>query len=393
MPDVPPPSSGLGSNSNYFLNDNGGQLIGVATSIGISNEIIASDGFGFQLNAFSPDSEACVIQQYVIVVDAGGQMSCIVNNWQSVSTYLINNWVPLYKLPSGTLPAGYQCRIALQNDRASNITAATYTVFLNSALDGYETTYNNQQHVNYIGTDGHVHELVYKDSWGHTDLTQAAGAPAAAPGSALDGYETTYNNQQHVNYIGTDGHVHELVYQNHWGHTDLTQAAGAPNAAPGSALDGYETSFNNQQHVNYIGTDGHVHELVYQDHWGHTDLANLVLASVTQTVSVSPTDLSPIVAFELDIVGYDNGQSTTLSSGSGTITYTATNAMTVANEEPSYCEFVGGTAETANTAYGELPTGSSPTFVQSFSTSSTTIKAFKRNRLIKFKPSTVAAPS
>ncbi|HXW72059.1 MAG TPA: hypothetical protein VEK34_11545, partial [Methylocella sp.] len=256
-----------------------------------------------------------------------------------------------------------------------------------SALDGYETTFNNQQHVNYIGTDGHVHELVYTNHWGHTDLTAAAGAPAAAAGSKLDGYETTFNNQQHVNYIGTDGHVHELVYTNHWGHTDLTAAADAPAAAAGSALDGYQTSFNNQQHVNYIGTDGHIHELVYTNHWGHTDLTNVVLASVTQTLSaisgVSSADLSPIVAFELDIVGYDNGQSTTLSSGSGTITYTAANAMTVVNAEPSYCEFDGGTLETANTSYGELPTGSSATFVQTFTRSSATIKASKRNGLIK----------
>src|SRR5271170_3749461 len=217
-----------------------------------STDIAASAGFGFQLNAYSPDNETCVIQQYVIVVDTGGQMTCIVNNWRNVSTFFINNWVPLYKLPSGTLPGGYQCSIALQNDRAGNITAATYTVFLNSALDGYQTSFNNQQHVNYIGTDSHVHELVYQDHWAHTDLTQAAGAPNAAPGSPLDGYQTSFNNQQHVNYIGTDGHLHELVSTNHWAHTDLTQAAGAPNVAPGSPLDGYQTSFNNQQHVNYI---------------------------------------------------------------------------------------------------------------------------------------------
>jgi putative hemolysin len=92
------------------------------------------------------------------------------------------------------------------------------------------------------------------------------------------------------------------------------------------------------------------------------DLNDFVLASITQTLTqisgVSSADLSPIVAFELDIVGFDNGQSTTLSSGAGTITYTAVNAMTVVNAERSYCEFDGGTLETANTSYGELPTGS-----------------------------------
>ena len=83
----------------------------------------------------------------------------------------------------------------------------------------------------------------------------------AAGQSKITGYQTTFNNQQHVIFVGSDNHIHELVYKDHWYDTDLTQSAGAPNAAPGSALDGYETSFNSQQHVNHIGTDGHVHEL------------------------------------------------------------------------------------------------------------------------------------
>lgn len=144
-----------------------------------------------------------------------------------------------------------------------------------SALDGYQTTFNNQQHVNYIGTDNHIHELVYTNAWHHNDLTALAGAPAAAPGSAVDGYQTTFNNQQHVNYIGTDNHVHELVYTNAWHHNDLTALAGAPPAARGSSADGYQTSFNNQQHVNYVGTDNHVHELVYTNAWHHNDLTAL----------------------------------------------------------------------------------------------------------------------
>ena len=113
-----------------------------------------------------------------------------------------------------------------------------------SDLDGYETSFNNQQHVNFIGTDNHVQELVYTDHWARADLTQASGAPNAAPGSPLDGYETSFNNQQHVNFIGADNHVHELVYTDHWASADLTQAAGAPNAATRSRLDGYQTSSN-----------------------------------------------------------------------------------------------------------------------------------------------------
>jgi hypothetical protein len=102
-----------------------------------------------------------------------------------------------------------------------------------------------------------------------------AHAPSAAQGSALDGYQTTFNNQQHVNYIGADNHIHELFYISSWSHNDLTQLAKAPAAAPGSPVDGYQTSFNNQQHVNYLGTDNHVHELVYTNAWQHNNLTDL----------------------------------------------------------------------------------------------------------------------
>jgi len=455
MSNVPPPSSGLGSNSNYFLNDSCNNLEGVATTIDVSTDIVASAGFGFQLNAYSPNNETCAIQQYVIAVDTGGQMTCIVNNWQNASTALINNWVALYELPSATLPSGHQCRIELQNDSAGNVTAATFTVRAlgvapakGSAFDAYWGS-DNSQHINFIGTDGHVHELYIHPgaSWANNDLTQMAGAVPPAPGTALDGYWGS-DSSQHVNFIGTDGQVHELYIHPgaNWVDNPLTQMAGAVAPAPGTALDGYWGSDSSQhlnfigkddghvhelyihpgagwvdnpltqmagavapapgtaldgywgndssQHVNFIGTDGHVHELYIHPGagWVDNDLTDVVLASVTQTLSaisgVSSADLSPIVAFELDIVGYDNGQSTTLSSASGTITYTAANAMTVVNAEPSCCEFDGGTVESANTAYGELPTGSSDTFVQTFNKSSTVIKAAKHNGLIKTRANT-----
>jgi len=154
------------------------------------------------------------------------------------------------------------------------------TAALGSAVDGYATSFNNQQHVNFIGSDNHVHELFFDNKWHHNDLTLLAGAPAAVPGSALDGYQTSFNNQQHVNFIGSDNHVHELFFDNKWHHNDLTQVAAAPTATPGSALDGYQTSFNNQQHVNFIGNDNHVHELFFDNKWHHNDLTLLAGAPV-----------------------------------------------------------------------------------------------------------------
>jgi hypothetical protein len=81
--------------------------------------------------------------------------------------------------------------------------------------------------VNFIGNDNHVHELCYDSSWHHNDLTQLSGAPAAPLASYLDGYATEYDSQQHVNFVGADGHVHERA----WHHNDLTQLTGAPTAA------------------------------------------------------------------------------------------------------------------------------------------------------------------
>lgn len=159
-------------------------------------------------------------------------------------------------------------------------------------INGYVTSFNNQQHINFLGNVGseiHVFELYYSPygAWHWNDLTQLAGAPTANNlGSAPHGYVTYYNNQQHVNFVGNDLHVHELFYDGAWHWNDLTKLTGAPNAGeilssvdnPGwaSALDGYETSFNNQQHVNFIGTDKHVHELYYADFaWRHNDLSQL----------------------------------------------------------------------------------------------------------------------
>ena len=153
-----------------------------------------------------------------------------------------------------------------------------------SALTGYETCFGHHQHVNFCGVDSHVHELYYDGSWHHNDLTALTGAPDALPFASLDGY-TTFFDRQHVNFIGVVGnqfHVFELYYDGSWHANDLTLLAGAPPADNPSPLDGYVTSFNQQQHVNYTGIVGkipseevHVFELYYDGAWHHNDLTVL----------------------------------------------------------------------------------------------------------------------
>jgi hypothetical protein len=85
---------------------------------------------------------------------------------------------------------------------------------------------------------------------------------------------------------------------------------------------------------------------------------------------VSAGELAPIVAFQLNIVGPIDAQTAVLSSGAGTITYTASPAMTAGTSVPSACtETSEGTGEQANTVYGTLPTSPSNSFTQSFNIS------------------------
>jgi hypothetical protein len=95
--------------------------------------------------------------------------------------------------------------------------------------------------------------------------------------------------------------------------------------------------------------------------------------SAPQTLTSAPVnepagDLSPIVAFEVDIVGPGGGTGTIFSSGAGTITYAATTALTGLAAPPApCCEWAGGTGEYSNSIYGPLPSPASTTFTQTFS--------------------------
>ena len=176
--------------------------------------------------------------------------------------------------------------------------AMPYPVF-GSGLVGYVSSSpdpsTNQQHIDYVGLDDHVHELMFDGTrWNAGDLTQLSGGTMLPDfTTALTGYVTPWDGQQHVDFAGTDGHVHEMRYAGTWQPIyDLTNAASAPNIVACS-LDAYVSSFNgNQQHVNFIGTDHQVWELVYAGNgWvrnnlsGPTGIATTVPGALTGFVS------------------------------------------------------------------------------------------------------------
>jgi hypothetical protein len=150
-----------------------------------------------------------------------------------------------------------------------------------TALDGYWGS-DGSQHVNFIGADDHVHELYITPGtgWVHNDLTALAGAVAPKVGRALVGYWGS-DSSQHVNFIGTDDHVHELYITPGagWVDNDLTKMAGGQLPAAGTELVGYWGS-DNSQHVNFFGAsfDNHVQELYIAPNaagWVQNDLTTL----------------------------------------------------------------------------------------------------------------------
>jgi hypothetical protein len=95
-----------------------------------------------------------------------------------------------------------------------------------------------------------------------------------------------------------------------------------------------------------------------------------VVGSHTQTLidigGVSSSDIAPMVAYQVVLVGPGNGESATLSSGAGTILHQCQQAIAPGSGEPSDSEVTWGTAETANSTYARLSATPGIYFAQGF---------------------------
>jgi hypothetical protein len=132
---VPAPVWGLGSNSNYIMASDCNPVTGLSVTITATEDIVwqsasgPTEGFGFQLNAYSPTGDLDGYQQYLIWL-GGPELIGQACNF-GPNGPLFNHYFNLTSLPTVTLPAGYVLQISLQNDNDGNITGATYDVFDN----------------------------------------------------------------------------------------------------------------------------------------------------------------------------------------------------------------------------------------------------------------------
>jgi Ricin-type beta-trefoil lectin domain-like len=96
------------------------------------------------------------------------------------------------------------------------------------------------------------------------------------------------------------------------------------------------------------------------------DSAGKTLASYTET----PVVQTPIVAFDLNLVGPEAAESVVLSAGAGTITYSASSSLTPQTKRPGCAVSHDITGEKANSVYGVLPASPGKPLTQSFTVSS-----------------------
>jgi RHS repeat-associated protein len=167
---------------------------------------------------------------------------------------------------------------------ASGTAAAT-----GSALTSFYSGGSAPEHLFFTASNGHVHEM-YSDSsnvWHDQDNTAFASGTAAATGSALTSFYSGGSAPEHLFFTASNGHVHEMYSVNgQWYDQDNTAAAFGTAAASGSGLTSFYLGGSYPEHLFFVASNGHVHEMYSNSgHWYDQD--NTTVANGTAAVTSS----------------------------------------------------------------------------------------------------------
>jgi hypothetical protein len=230
---VPAPAGGLGSNLNYLLHQDCNPFVNHQSSgdacltinIDITEDIIcksssgSTQGFGFQLNCWSPKTRTCAYQQYGIAL-FGSDLIYIVEYWNVSNSKIFNSGAQnLLSLPSPMLPQGYRLVISLFSDQQTgNIVSVNYTV-INS--EGSRVANVTQQILSVSGASAQdiapivAFELVLvgPDNGDSVVLSQGAGIISYwAPNNLVVFNTQTGPPLQCMNFGGGTGETANSVY-------------------------------------------------------------------------------------------------------------------------------------------------------------------------------------
>lgn len=240
-----------------------------------------------------------------------------------------------------TVNSNVACNVATFGDPAPGVTKACYYVNASfplaipgSALAGFND--GNGDHVYYLDSSGHNHELQLKGDpgsvtgpWTDQDQTKNSGTTVVAiAGSALTSFGTSDNNQ-HLIYLDTNHHVDQMLYEannNVWVNQDLTTSAGtSTTAAAGSGLTSFVPASGNLEDIQYVDSNGHINQLGLSSSnvWQNQDLTAIATnagGALPGINSLSPT--SGVVGTAVTI----NGNNFGTSQNTSTVTFNGTPA-------------------------------------------------------------------
>jgi hypothetical protein len=173
--------------------------------------------------------------------------------------------------------------------------------------------YCGGDNVYFTGSNGELYfSFTYYEGADVTQITGVGAAPAVARESGIASYINTIYGSPEVFYLTTNSNGNEDVEQlwgGTWFSTDLSKTTGASPATPGSALAGFIDSCANTDNVVYVGTDQHVHLLLWSPSpgWSTQDLTaksqtNPVngVALIAQIKGTSPVQSEEIFYTEQD---------------------------------------------------------------------------------------------
>jgi uncharacterized protein with PIN domain len=132
---------------------------------------------------------------------------------------------------------------------------------------------DKSQHIIYRGTDNNIHELWFEHgtftsgSWKYGGAINAKVSAPAAAGDPI-GFAWEHDKTQHIVYLGVDGQIHELFFRDGWVVSQwkyeggLTGRLGAPNAV--SNPSAYSWEHDGSQHIIYRAADNEIHEIFYK---------------------------------------------------------------------------------------------------------------------------------
>ena len=152
--------SSLGSSTNYFLFNGCNPVLELSVSLQITEDMVAEQGFSFQLNAYNPAGPTTSWMQYIIMMNGTG-FAARIEYWDVAQvlagqggtggccavTFPGSASLPFYPLcncssptsipgvnvsQANTVPAGYTLKIELSTLDSGEVTGANFTIFDNA---------------------------------------------------------------------------------------------------------------------------------------------------------------------------------------------------------------------------------------------------------------------